>query len=174
MRRIRRGKSGARARTRSPGPPCFIHFRVGKTLNRSPAWRGSEPVDRAAGDSRVDARATGPRRSHRRFRRISIGRNANSDTYDEIRDGGGVVAHGRELVADEVVAVVERLAHGTEDGLVQDHHEEEELRGDDGEGKVEVENLTGLARERGERDDGVGHRGEDGGLDGLGELNLAA
>ena len=47
-------------------------------------------------------------------------------TYDEVRDGGGVVTHGGELVADERVAVVERLAHGTEDGLVQDHHEEQE------------------------------------------------
>ena len=95
-------------------------------------------------------------------------------TYDKVRNGGGVVTHGGELVTDERVAVVERLAHGTEDGLVQDHHEQQELGGDDGQGKVEVENLTGLASHGGHRDERVGHRGDDGGLHRLGELHLAA
>jgi len=90
---------------------------------------------------------------------------------DEVSDRGGVVTDGSELGADELVTVIDGLADGAEDGLVEDHHEEEELGGDDGEGKVEVENLTGLASEGGEGDEGV--RGE-AGEDGLaGELDLA-
>ena len=93
-------------------------------------------------------------------------------TYDEVSNLVGVVTHGSELGADELVTVINGLADGAEDGLVEDHHEEEELGGDDGEGKVEVENLTGLASEGGEGDEGV--RGEAGEDSLAGELDLAA
>ena len=72
-------------------------------------------------------------------------------TYDEVSNLVGVVTHGSELGADELVTVINGLADGAEDGLVEDHHEEEELGGDDGEGKVEVENLAGSpAKEEGD------------------------
>lgn len=93
-------------------------------------------------------------------------------TYDELGNGVGVVTHGSELGADELVAVVDRLADGAEDGFVEDHHKEEELGSDDGEGEVEVEDLTGLAREGGERDERVSGEAGEGSL--AGELDLAA
>jgi len=62
------------------------------------------------------------------------------------------------LRTNELVAIVQRLAHRPEDGLVEDGHQEQELGGDDGQGEIEIEQFTRLGV-RG-RDERGGLRGE--------------
>ena len=166
-RRFARGRDSATPRRNNPR--SAVHAR--HTRAKCPVRLADRAVARAGNARGARARSFALRRRARVGERVALG---VACTYDEVRNGGGVVTHGGELVTDERVAVVERLAHGTEDGLVQDHHEEQELGGDDGQGEVEVENLTGLASHGGHRDERVGHRGDDGGLHRLGELHLAA
>lgn len=51
---------------------------------------------------------------------------------------GAVVLDGRQLAAQRLVAGIQRLAHGAEPGLVQEHHEQQELAHHDWQRGVEV------------------------------------
>lgn len=61
------------------------------------------------------------------------------NTHNQVFHFSRVIPHRRELRTNELVAVIERLAHRPEHRLVQDRHQDQELGGDQRQGEVEIE-----------------------------------
>lgn len=61
------------------------------------------------------------------------------NTHNQVFHFGRVIPHRRELRTNELIAVIERLTHRPEHRLVQDRHQDQELRRDQRQGEVEIE-----------------------------------
>lgn len=135
-------------------------------ITQTPIASRIRGISRAGPAGRRRRRASSaPTRRHRRCEKRNENKFTQSDTYDERLNLGRVIPDRSELRADELVAIVERLAHRPEHRLVENGHQQEELGGDDGQGEIEIEQFTRLGVRRGRRD-GVdeGDRGRDVGL----------
>jgi len=64
------------------------------------------------------------------------------------RERGGGHLDGAQLFPELPVALVQHVADGREPRLLQEHHEQQELRGHDGQREVEVEDLAGFGVRR--------------------------
>ena len=93
-------------------------------------------------------------------------------TYDQVGYFSRIITDCCKLGSDERIPIIKRLADGAKDSLVKNYHEEKELRGNYGKRKVEVKYLAGLARKRGEDDDGVREDSRDGWLHDLRKLGF--